>query len=259
MSLSAEVSWLVATLLVAVRLGLVMVMTPILSVLGMPLNVRLLLVLALSATLVAGLDPMSAGGMSAGRWDAGDLLLAVVNEAVLGSLLAFGVLAAFAAFQFAGRIMDIQMGFGVAGLIDPATRNRAPLLGTVLNMTALLTFFLVGGHRLLLRGLAFSLERIPPGAPLTSLPLRTVVEQFGGLFVYAALLAAPVMTVVLLLDIAMAMMARTLPQMNVFIVGLPLKIFVGLAVLAISLGFISPAFSDVFDALFAGWQKTIGH
>jgi flagellar biosynthetic protein FliR len=255
MSLSAEVSWLVTLLLVSVRLGIVMVMTPLLAVFGLPIRVRLLLVLALAAMLVAGLDP----AVPAAHWGSGDVLLAVVNEGLLGSVLAFAVLAGFAAFQFAGRIMDIQMGFGVAGLIDPATRNRAPLLGTVLNMTALLTFFLAGGHRLLLRGLAFSLQTIPPGAGLMSLPIRSVIEEFGAIFLYATVLAAPVMTVILLLDIAMAMMARVLPQMNVFIVGLPLKILVGLVVLAISLGFIAPAFENVFDALFAGWQKTIAY
>jgi flagellar biosynthesis protein FliR len=155
--------------------------------------------------------------------------------------------------------MDIQLGFGVAGLIDPTTRNQAPLLGTILNMTAVLTFFLIGGHRLLLKGLAFSLQQIPPGSAFKGVPLAQVLAQFGGMFTYAALLAAPVMTVVLLVDIAMAMMARTMPQMNVFIIGLPLKILVGLTVLAISLGFLGPAFSLVFEELFASWQALLTH
>jgi flagellar biosynthetic protein FliR len=254
MSLSTEASWLFTTLLVSVRLGLVMVATPVLSALGIPSNVKVLLVLALAATLVAGMDPGSRVQL-----DGGGLPAAVLNEALLGAVLAFAVLTAFGAFQFAGRIMDIQMGFGVAGLIDPGTRNRAPMLGTVLNMMALLTFFLVGGHRLLLRGLAFSLQQVPPGTRLTTLPLQAIVGELGALFVYGVLLAAPVMTVVLLLDIGMAMMARTLPQMNVFIVGLPLKILVGLVVLALSLDFITPAISDVFDELFAGWQATLVH
>jgi flagellar biosynthetic protein FliR len=221
---------------------------------GLPLNVRVLLVLALSATLVSGMDPGLAATVTGLP---GDLALAAANELVVGGLLAFALFAGFAAFQFAGRIMDIQMGFGVAGLIDPATRNRAPLLGSILNLTAVLTFFVIGGHHQLLRGLAFSLERIPPGSRLTALPIATVIEQFGAMFVYAALLAAPVMTVILLVDIAMAMMARTMPQMNVFIIGLPLKIFVGLAVLAVALAYMGAAFSLVFDGLFAGWQKII--
>jgi flagellar biosynthetic protein FliR len=79
------------------------------------------------------------------------------------------------------------------------------------------------------------------------------------MFVFATLLAAPVMTVVLLVDLAMAVMARTMPQMNVFIVGLPLKILVGLIVLAISLGFLEPAFTLVFEGLFESWQAILTH
>lgn len=256
MFLSTEVSWLLTALLVSLRLGVVMIMTPVFASVAMPVNVRFLLVLALSVCLVSGLDPAVVADVAASP---GGLALAAANELVVGGLLAFALFTGFAAFQFAGRIMDIQMGFGVAGLIDPATRNRAPLLGTILNMMAVLTFFLVGGHRLLLRGLAFSLERIPPGSRLTSLPIASVIEQFGSMFVYAAVLAAPVMTVILLVDIALAMMARTMPQMNVFIIGLPLKIFVGLVVFAISLEFIGPAFSLVFDGVFASWHGMIPH
>lgn len=255
MLFSVELAWVLTTVLVSLRLGAVMLMTPVFSSIGMPVQVRVLLVLALSATLVSGMTLAPAAETAS----LGNLVLAAANELVLGSVLAFGLFAGFAAFQFAGRIMDIQMGFGVAGLLDPATRNHAPLLGMLLNMTAVLTFFLIGGHRLLLRGLAFSLERIPPGSKLLGLPIQAVMAEFGSMFVYATLLVAPVMTVILLVDIGMAMMARTMPQMNVFIIGLPLKILVGLTVLAISLGFIAPAFTRVFDGVFAGWQTILTH
>lgn len=256
MAISAQLPWLLTVMLVSVRLGVVVIMTPVFSLIGLPVKIRLLFVLALSATLVSGMEP----GFAAPAIDSpGSLALAAAHEFLIGSLLAFGLLAGFAAFQFAGRIMDIQLGFGVAGLIDPTTRAPAPLLGTVLNMAAVLTFFVIGGHRLLLKGLAFSLQQIPPGSALRGVPLDQVLAQFGAMFVFAALLAAPVMTVVLLVDIAMAVMARTMPQMNVFIIGLPLKILVGLIVLAISLGFLGPAFSLVFEGIFTGWQALLTH
>jgi flagellar biosynthesis protein FliR len=251
MALSVDLAWILTVMLVAVRFGVVMLMSPVFSLIGLPANVRVVIVLAVSAALVSGMPVVPTGNFA----QPGAFALAVLNELVLGGLLAFTVLAGFAAFQFAGRILDIQLGFGVVGLIDPSTRTQAPLLGTVLNMTAVLTFFLIGGHRLLLRGLAFSLERIPPGARLNALPLDTVVQQFGGMFLAAASLAAPVMAVVLFVDVAMAMMARTMPQMNIFIIGLPLKILVGLLVLAISLGFLGPEFSRIFENIFAGWQR----
>jgi flagellar biosynthetic protein FliR len=253
MALSVDLAWILTVMLVAIRFGVVMLMSPVFGLVGLPVNVRVVIVLAVSAALVSGLPGIATGNFA----QPAAFALAALSELVLGALLAFTLLAGFAAFQLAGRILDIQLGFGVVGLIDPSTRGQAPLLGTVLNMTAVLTFFLVGGHRLLLRGLAFSLERIPPGTRLNALPLDTVVQQFGGMFLAAALLAAPVMAVVLFVDVAMAMMARTMPQMNIFIVGLPLKILVGLLVLAISLGLLGPEFSRIFENVFAGWQRLI--
>jgi flagellar biosynthesis protein FliR len=255
-AISAQLPWLLTVMLVSIRLGVVVIMTPVFSLIGLPVKIRLLFVLALSATLVSGMEPGFAG---LAIDSPGALALAAANEFLIGSLLSFGLLTGFAAFQFAGRIMDIQLGFGVAGLIDPTTRAPAPLLGTVLNMAAVLMFFAIGAHRLLLKGLAFSLQQIPPGSGLRGMPLDQVLAQFGAMFVFAALLAAPVMTVVLLVDIAMAVMARTMPQMNVFIIGLPLKILVGLVVLAISLGFLGPAFELVFAGIFTGWQALLTH
>jgi flagellar biosynthesis protein FliQ len=101
---------------------------------------------------------------------------------VLKMLAVAAALLLFAAFQFAGRLMDTQLGFGVAGLIDPATGTQAPLLGTVLNMTAVMTFFLLGGHRLLIHGLAYSLTEIGPGLPLTRVPVTEIIAQFGAMF-----------------------------------------------------------------------------
>lgn len=254
MVMTVDLRWLTAVMLVSIRLGMVFLLTPVFSLIGLPVNVRVLLVLALAATLVSG---MGASLLVAVPSAPGALALAALNELALGGLLAFALIAGFAAFQLAGRVLDIQLGFGVAQLIDPATRAQAPLLGTILNMAAVLLFFAVGGHRLLLEGIAYSLRQIPPGSSLSGIPARLIVEQFGALFLNAALLAAPVLTVVLMVDIALATMSRTLPQLNIFIVGLPLKILVGLVVLAVAMGSFAPAFSRVFDGIFDNWQAVL--
>lgn len=254
MVMTVEVRWLIAVMLVSIRLGAVFLLTPVFSLIGLPLNVRVLLVLALAATLVSG---MGGNLIAAVPTAPGAMAIAALNELALGALLAFALIAGFAAFQLGGRILDIQLGFGVAQLIDPMTRGQAPLLGTILDMAAVLLFFAVGGHRLLLQGIAYSLRVIPPGSSLAAIPQRLLVEQFGAMFVNAALLAAPVVTAVLMVDIALAMMSRTLPQLNIFIVGLPLKILVGLIVLAVAMGSFAPVFSRIFDGLFESWQAVL--
>ncbi|MDY7038336.1 MAG: glycosyltransferase, partial [Thermodesulfobacteriota bacterium] len=114
----------------------------------------------------------------------GDLVQLAAWELVVGGLLAFGVFAAFAAFQFGGRVLDFQMGYGVANLIDPVTQAATPLIGTVLQLMAVITFYMLDGHHMIIRGLAFSLEQVPLGAPLQQLPMSAVVAQFGVMFSY---------------------------------------------------------------------------
>jgi flagellar biosynthesis protein FliR len=253
MQIVVEMAWIQTVLLVALRLAATLVMTPVFAITGMTAHLRVFFVLALAVTLTSALavPPVPVLSMA-------DLVMAGMSEVVLGALLAFGLFTAFAAFQLAGRTMDLQMGFGVASLIDPATRTQSPLLGTLLNLIAVAVFFAVNGHHLLIRGLAFSLEHLPPGRPLGELNYAAVVAQFGGMFVFALALAAPVLIVLLLVDIAMAVVARTMPQVNVFIVSMPLKIIVGLFVLIASMHFMGPLMMRIFEALFDYWQQVIG-
>ena len=252
MTIGAEFVWLVAVMLVAIRIGAILMMTPLFALGGVPPNIRVLSAFGLAAVLVGALSVPLPTIVTLSQ-----LVGAAITEAVIGMALAFGVFAAFAAFQLAGRILDMQLGFGVATLIDPSTRTHAPLLGTILNLTALAFFFAIDGHHLLIRGIAFSLEQMPPGSTLTQIDPSVLVAQFGAMFVYAAALSAPVMVTVLLVDVVLSVIARTMPQMNVFIVGLPLKIIVGLMVLAISLTSLSPVFARLFASLFDGWHHLL--
>ena len=253
MSLVIDMGWIATVWLVAIRIGTIFLLTPLFALGGVPVRVRVLFVLALSLTLVTAIAPATTAVLNT----PGGLFIAAISEVFIGGLLAFGVFTAFAAFQLAGRIMDMQLGFGVASLIDPSTRAPTPLLGTLLNFTALVVFFAIDGHHMIIRGIAFSLERIPPGTPLPNIEPAALVAQFGSMFVYALMLAAPVVFVVLMVDIAMSVMARTMPQMNMFIVSLPLKIMVGLATLAISLHYLNPVMARIFETLFNYWHTLL--
>ena len=253
MQIVVDMAWIQTVLLVALRLAATLALTPVLAITGMTAHLRVFFILALAVTLASALAVPPVAVLSPA-----DLIVAAMSELVLGALLAFGLFTAFAAFQLAGRMMDLQMGFGIASLIDPATHRQSPLLGTLLNMIAVAAFFAVNGHHLLIQGLAFSLSHLPPGRPFGELNYAAVVAQFGGMFVFALALAAPVLVVLLLVDIAMAVVARTMPQVNVFIVSMPLKIIVGLSVLIASMNFMGPLMARVFEALFDYWQQVIG-
>jgi flagellar biosynthetic protein FliR len=248
-----DLNWIAAVLLAALRVGMALVLTPVLAFGNVPTNVRVLFLLALSALLVSGLaTPAPVIDLGIGA-----LAGAALREALLGALLAFGLFAGFAAFQLAGGILDLQLGLGIAALIDPTTRAQTPLLGTLLFMAAVMAFFAIDGHHMVVRGLAYSLERIPPGTAASRIEPGAIVAHFGAMFSFAVAIAAPVIVILLLVDTALAIMARTMPQMNVFFAGLPLKILVGLMALALSVQYMAPVALRVYESIFDFWQRVL--
>lgn len=254
MNISADIVFLITVLLVSLRFGAVFLLTPMFSVARIPNRFSVLFVIVLSALVVANINPPT----QITDYNFGALLGAGLVELAIGGAMAFGMFAAFAVFLFGGRILDFQMGFGVANLIDPVTNTQSPLLGTVLNMMAVMTFLMLNGHHMILRGLAYSLEQIPPGAVFDQLDITAMVAQFGSIFVFGVAVVAPVIFTLLFLDVGMAIAARTMPQVNVFIVSMPLKIFVGLVMLALSLNYVAPLMEKVYSSMFRYWEYILG-
>jgi flagellar biosynthetic protein FliR len=253
MLIEADWSFISAIILLFIRLSASLLLTPLFSIAQVPVHIRTFFLLSLAGILVASLQLTPA----IVPYTIGDLFQAGLYELIIGALLAFGLFAAFGAFLLGGRILDFQMGFGVASLVDPATQTQAPLLGTILNLTAVATFFLLDGHHMLIRGIAYSLEKAPLGQGVGQLQIDVVITQFGRMFTHGLMIVAPAVFVILLLDAGLAVAARTMPQVNIFIVGLPLKILVGSIVLAFSLGYFGPLLNKIFESLFRYWEQVL--
>jgi flagellar biosynthetic protein FliR len=253
MSLAIDTGWVTLVLLLSVRLGALFLLSPVLGTARLPAQFRVLFVVALAAVLAAG-RPAAAAAMPA---DVVSLALAALSELALGSAMAFGLFVAFGTFQFAGKLLDIQIGFSLGTVFDPVTRAQSPLLGSALNTLALVLFFSLDGHHLLLRGLAWSLDRVPAGTLPTGWSLAPFVDQFGTMFVLGLTLAAPVVFALLLVDVGVGIVSRSIPQLNVFTLGIPAKIIVGLLVLAASLAAMAPVMARVFETAFAFWQRLL--
>lgn len=253
MDITVDIAWLTAVWLIVIRVGATLALTPVFGAPQIPMQARAVLVVTLAVALVGvtgvhpAVLPASVGGLAK----------AAVSELFTGALFAFAMFAAFGAFLLGGRIIDMQIGFSVANLIDPVTRTQSPLIGTFLNLLAVVVFLAIGGDHLLIRGLAFSIKHIPPGTPLGQIDMAAIVTQFGAMFVYGVTLVGPVIFSLLFVDLGLAVMARTMPQVNVFIVSLPLKVLVGLIVLAISLNYLGPVMEKIFGSIFIFWQQAI--
>ncbi len=251
--LRIELAWLAVVLLVTLRVMPLFLLTPVFGSVPAPNLFRAAVAFALAVMIVAATGTVLAAVPSTVE----ELVVLALGELVIGAALAFGLAAAFAAFLFGGRLLDMQFGFGIANLIDPVTRTQAPLLGVGLNMLAVTVFFAADGHHLLIRALAFSLEQFPPGRSIAELNFAAVVAQAGVMFTLGLMLVAPAVFAVLLLDMGFALVARTMPQMNVFIIAIPFKVAVGLLVLALSMRYIGAAMSKTFESVFRYWTSLL--
>ena len=252
-NLSFDTGALLAVLLVSIRVAVLFFATPMDALSQLPVHIRLFLVLTLSVVLTQLLDIKPVTGVV----DAVTLAVAAINELVLGTLMAFGLHAAFASFMVAGKLIDFQSGFGSAEILNPAAGTSSPMTGMVLSLMAMLFFFLSNAHHLLLKGIAWSLVKVPPGQPLTSLNVDAVIQQFGAMFMYGLVIAAPIVGVLLLLDTTTAVMGKSMPQMNVYFLFLPLKIGVALVMSALAVRFMSPVIEKVFLISFTYMQKVV--
>lgn len=253
MAIQIDPAWMMSIFLVSLRIGVLLMLSPIFSGLGGLVVVRFLLTLMLSALLVPGLQ-VAPAPVALGM---GPLLLAAMVELAVGATLAFGVMAAFGALSVAGKILDVQSGFGIGSVYDPVTRAGAPLFATMLNLLGVVVFFSMDGHHAFLRGIAFSLAQVAPGAGLAALDAQAVIAQFGLMFSLGVALIIPVMLCLLLVEAGLAVVSRVLPQMNVFIVLVPAKLAAGIGLFALTVAAIGPSMSRIFASIFHFWEKVL--
>lgn len=250
-----ELGLMTASLMLSVRFGTATALTPVFGSVYLPGTVRVVLALAFGtalaltqpATLLNAIDAMSATRV----------LACMINEAMIGAAFSLGFLAAYSATQVAGRVLDIQIGFGVAGILNPSTGTFSPLLGSLFGMVGITLFLAMDGHHQLLRALALSTEIIKPGAAVATINAMAIIKQSGLMFVYGLMLAAPVMLALLLVDIAMAIYARSLPQLNILVLSFGIKVVVGTLLLAVSLQWAQWAFARLYELTFGYWSQQV--
>lgn len=221
----------VATLLISLRIAPMLAFAPPFTLLRVPATVRVMLSISLAAWIVAG-NPDAT--WRAPFWEAG-LPIVAMGELFMGVALALALQLAFAALLTAGRAIDIQAGFGLAVLVDPTTKTQMPLVGTLFAYAAGAVFFAIGGPQDLLAIWGASVAEAPLGAAVIGSDPGVLIEYIGAVFLMAIGLAGVVLLVLFLLDLAVAFLSRTLPQMNVLLLGFQVKAVATIAVLPIAI------------------------
>ncbi|RQR52947.1 type III secretion protein [Burkholderia sp. Bp9126] len=233
MSAEAFTGWATAALLLSLRLGPLLVLAPPFAQSRVPLRIRVCVVLALAGAFATSVP-------AALRNTPAALLTGALAELALGLALAFPFQAAFAALSFAGRALDVQAGFGLATVIDPGSRRQAPLFGTLLTLGAGVLCFASGAHLELLRLVATSIERMPPGTARVVASPQAFIGYFGMVMGIGIGAVAAAMLALFLIDLSIAFLSRTLPQLNALMLGLQVKAIAAIVVTALSIGLLAP-------------------
>jgi flagellar biosynthetic protein FliR len=244
-----------AFMLVLGRISPLFILAPLFSSRLVPMRARSIVAVALAV----GITPLAAhaggGAIALDALSFGGLML---KELLVGLAFAFALGAVFAAVAAAGSIADLLVGFSFGSLVDPITGNQGGILAQVYAMVGLLIFVAINGDAWVIQGLARTYEAVP----LADSPdVRSLVQgaetAFTGIFTAALEVCAPLVLAMLLTDVAIGLVAKMMPQLNVFAVGFPAKVVVGLLIIGASLPFFGSWVGDELQTSVAVALRTL--
>ena len=231
-------------LLVFVRVSTVLAMVPIFGSSNMPKQVMIFFSLVLSLAMFTAVS----GIQIAEQKTLVSFMLSVGSEVLIGLSIGFLTRLIFVAIQFAGEIVGMQMGFGISRVLDPQSGSQVSLVGQYKSVMAFLIFLFLDGHHLILLALGKSLSTVPLlGASFTEPLMNKLTVATTDMFSVAIVIAAPILASIFLTEVALGVLARTMPQMNIFLVGFPVKIIVGMLLLGLSVPILFDILRDWID------------
>src|SRR5690554_193445 len=231
--------------LILIRIASFLVTTPLFSVKGIPnlLKVGFAIILSYLLYISMPFDSLNEPSMLSYG-------IMAVKEALFGMALGFTVNLIFVSFQMAGQMIDFQVGFSMASYYDPLSNNRVSLYGNMYYWLGITLFFAVNGHHYLIYTIAQSFELVPLNTLIfTDFNIISMVSIFSGSFLIAFQIAVSIVFIILLVDVVIGLLSRTVPQLNILMLGLPLKVLVGLLSTIILLPAIGDLMISIIESL----------
>ncbi len=236
--------------LIFLRVAAIVLSAPVLDTQTVPVIVKAALAFAVSVLLLPFVDTVA----TIRELSLTALVIGVLSEIAIGVTIGLSVKLLFTGIQLAGQIVGYQMGFAVANVMDPATMAQVPLLAQVYNLTAMLIFLAVNAHHMFFSALVESFEILPPlSIVLSARIVEMMMRLAGDMFVIAIKVGAPLIAVLLITTVALGLVARTVPQMHIFVVAMPLKIVLGLVFMMI----VAPHLTAFLIEMFSAYRVTL--
>ncbi|WP_049623796.1 flagellar biosynthetic protein FliR [Frateuria defendens] len=252
-SLAALQAWVGSLLWVMARVGGLCLTAPVLGATTIPARIRVGLVVMLTLVLLplapaTRIDPLTAEGLSA-----------LVGQLLLGAVLGFVLKLMFEAVAAGGQLVSQSMNLGFAESVNPTEGGSTPVLGQFYTALVTLLFLAMDGHLRLVALLADSFQTLPPGAtPIGPAGLHALVLSAAQLFAGAVRVALPAMTSLLVVNIGFAAISRAAPAMNLFAVGFPITVTLGMVVLWMALRSLPGAFGALEAGAWSLMRSLVG-
>jgi len=237
-------------LLVFMRVSGLFLIVPIFGSRNVPVILRIGLALFISY-LIIGLQTMPENV----RMDSYvHLAYYALTELVIGFLLGFVALLAFSAISMAGQLIDTHIGFGLVHMLDPQSGMEVTLMGKFKNILAIIIFFTIDGHHTLISIIVESFNIIPAGnVKIETVIALGMIELFVDYFIFALIIAIPIIAASIIVEMVFGIIVRTVPQMNIFVLGIPIKIVIGL----VALYLLIPAYVAIMSGMFGDMLESM--
>lgn len=240
---AANTIYFTALILVSLRLVAFFIIVPVFFPEGTPNIVKISLSLMIAYIIMPGISTANIANVSTTM----TFVIYAINEVIAGLTLGFFTNLCFMSVRFAGNIMDLQVGFSMMSMYDPSTSSNTTLIEHMIYWFSLVLFFIIDGHHMLIRALIDSFSNIQIGQFfLSNDNINVIISAFTSYFAVGIKIAIPIMIILLITDLAMGLVARTVPQLNIMILGLPIKILIGLLAFSLAL----PIFMNIIIANF---------
>lgn len=228
-------AWLAAFIFPLARILAMIASSPVLGNKQIPVRVKIGLSVVLSFIIAPtiGAMPIVSVGSPQG-------LLIIIQQIIIGIAMGFTIRLIFSAVEMAGELAGLQMGLGFASFYDPINATHSAIIAQWLGIIAALAFLSMNGHLYLLSALTESFHTLPVGNMISSKGFYSVVSWGGSIFAYALQISLPILAALLITNIALGILTRAAPQLNLFAVGFPVTLAIGFFMLALSMPYLSP-------------------
>jgi len=235
----------ISALLVLLRVSALIILMPIFGHRLVPAQVKI----GLIALLAILLYPVVSSSLPQIPVSPLALMIVAIQEILIAAMLAMVAQLIFAAAQFAGQVMGYQMGLAIANVFDPATSAQISVIGQFAQVMAMLIWLSVGAHNMFLSALADSFYLLPIGQPLDLSAVASLNDMASNMFALALRLVAPMLLLLFFLYVALGLLSRAVPQIQVFFVSFPLTVGIGFLAFAIALPGIISLMHDSFSGI----------